>query len=186
MCGVINSYPKISKPEVSFQQFPHALKELIVLFLSSSKHYKPKVKTQVMTFNLFSSKKEIDCTGQTEEKFELVSCPLNGKFCTHTRSQMNEKYAESVEFRKGKDFDKSIDVLKNAYSKTMDLPESPCGACAAFYRSTVVESIENIHKELNGMSKGIFSTNRYQSSCKKAEDVLKELKENKTKLKNAV
>lgn len=139
-----------------------------------------------MTFNLFSSKKDIDFSGKVEEKFELVSCPLNGKFCKHTRLQMNQKYAESVELRKGKDFDKSIDALENAYNKTLDLPESPCGTCAAFYRSTIVESIENIHKELNGMSKGIFSTNRYQSSCKKAEDLLNGLKNNKNKLKNAV
>lgn len=134
-----------------------------------------------MMFNLFSSRKE-----EGQEKFELISCPLNGKYCNDVRSEMNKSYAASVDFRRGKEFEKSLDALENAYDKTMELPESPCAACTAFFRSTITESVANIHGELEGMSKGLFSTNRYQSSCEKAKETLNELKSRTKGLKNAV
>lgn len=140
-----------------------------------------------MTLNIFSTlKKENDCNSKRQEKFELVSCPLNGKYCGEVRSAMNKNYAESIDYRRNKEFDKSIDALENAFDKTMELPESPCSVCVEFYRSTIIDSLEDMYNELESMSKGLFRTNRYQSSFQKAGDVLAHFKSGAKKLRNAV
>ena len=116
-----------------------------------------------------------------EKKFELVSCPLNGKYCTKVRSEMNRNYAEAMDFFKNKEFDKSIIALQNAYINTMELPVSSCSVCVDFYRSSIIESMENIHDDLKSMSTGIFKTNRYRSSYEKAQRTLAEYRDNAKK-----
>ncbi|MFW6309507.1 MAG: hypothetical protein ACOC1D_00260 [Prolixibacteraceae bacterium] len=135
---------------------------------------------------LFSSQNSSDSLTDKPEKFELISCPLNGKFCTQIRAKMNQNYADYVDFRSMKNFDQSIQALENAYNQTRKLPESPCSACAAFYRSTITESIEDLHDELKGMAKGIFSTKRFESSREKAEQVLEDFHCGARELKSAV
>lgn len=140
-----------------------------------------------MISKLFSSQKKCIGSNNGQEKFELVSCPLNGKFCTNIRAKMNQNYQEYLDFRSTKEFDKSIDALGKVYNETMKLPESPCGNCVAFYQSTIVDSMEDVHDELKGMTKGLFSTKRFESSREKAEQALEELKnEDKKELKKAV
>ena len=141
-----------------------------------------------MIFNLFSIKKDINVKSEEKEKFELVSCPLNQTYCKKILPAINEDYAESENFLRSKNFDNSINALEKAYNKTMELPESPCSKCSAFLRSTISDSVENIHCELKSMSKGLFSTNRYQSSCEKAEQVLDKFHNdvNKEQFKEAV
>lgn len=139
-----------------------------------------------MTFNLFSTKKEIDFNSEGKKKFELVKCPLNQTSCKNILSALNEHYAESENFHRYKNFHKSIEALENAFYITMELSESPCSNCATFFRSTISESVENIHYELESMSKGLFSTNRFQSSCEKAEQVLDEFNNSKREYKKAV
>lgn len=135
---------------------------------------------------LLSSQNSSDSLTDKQEKFELISCPLNGKFCTEIRAEMNQNYVDYANFRSMKNFDKSIQALENAYNQTMELPESPCAACAVFYRSTITESVEDVHNELKGMAKGIFSTKRFESSREKAEQVLEDFRCGARELKNAV
>lgn len=139
-----------------------------------------------MILNLISTKKNAHFKNEKKKKFELVSCPLNGLYCKNIVAAMNKDYVESEAAHLNKEYDKSLDALKNAYNKTMELPESPCSSCASNFRSAINDSVENIHSELKSMSKGLFSTNRYQSSCEKAEQVLNEFKDIKKELKYAV
>lgn len=109
-----------------------------------------------------------------KEKIELVSCPLKEMMCRFHLSEVNNSYLQSEQYRKEKDYHKSIDTLKSAFNKTTELMDHPCTRCARLYRSNIVESLENIHVELEKMSTGIFGNKRYQSSYLKAEKFLTE------------
>lgn len=109
-----------------------------------------------------------------KEKIELVSCPLKEMMCRFHLSVVNNSYLQSEQYRKEKDYHKSIDTLKSAFNKTTELMDHPCTRCARLYRSNIVESLENIHVELEKMSTGIFGNKRYQSSYLKAEKFLTE------------
>lgn len=139
-----------------------------------------------MIFNLFSTKKESYLNNEEKKKFELVSCPRNGIYCKNILPALNKCYADFDVLYQDKEYNKSIDALKNAYNKTLELPESPCSNCAANFRSAISDSVENIHCELKSMSEGLFSTNRFHSSYEKAEQVLSEIKNEKKELKYAV
>ena len=138
---------------------------------------------------LFSAtKQESGHLRDGHEKFKFVSCAVNGKYCSrNVLQEINEHYAQSIIFRRSKEFNKSIEALKIAYKSTLELPETPCSVCSAYFRSAIVESLENIHIELKCLSTGMFSTTRYESCHEMAEEVLKELKSTKSKeLKSAV
>lgn len=139
-----------------------------------------------MIFNLFSTKNDINFNSKEKKKFELIQCPVKHTYCKGILPALNEYYAESENFLRSKNFHKSIEALENAFYKTMELTESPCLNCGAFFRSTISKSVENVHCELESMSKGLFSTNRFQSSCEKAELVLDEFKNSKKEFKKAV
>ena len=142
-----------------------------------------------MIFKGKKSGKQNSYSCDEQEKFELVSCPLNGKYCSQIRSEMNRNYAESMDFLNNKEFNKSINALQNAYNKTMELPHSPCSVCADFYRATLTKSMEIIHDDLKNMSTGLFKTSRYLSSYEESQRVLTEFKDNEQQtksLKNAV
>jgi hypothetical protein len=124
---------------------------------------------------LFSfSETETENFNVKKEKIELVSCPLKEMMCKFHLSAVNKSYLQSEKYRKEKDFHMSIETLKSAFNKTTELMEHPCTKCAQLYRSNIIESLENIHGELEEMSKGIFGNKRYQSSYIKADNVLKE------------
>jgi hypothetical protein len=94
--------------------------------------------------------------------------------CRFHLSVVNNSYLQSEQYRKEKDYHKSIDTLKSAFNKTTEMMDHPCTRCARLYRSNIVESIENIHGELEKISTGIFGNKRYQSSYLKADNFLKE------------
>jgi len=108
------------------------------------------------------------------DKIELVSCPLKDILCKGHLSEVNKSYLESEQFLRERDFQRSIETLKNAFYKTTGLVEHPCANCAQLFRSTIIESMVNIHNELSSMTKGIFGNKRYQSSYIKADNALKE------------
>ena len=107
-------------------------------------------------------------------KIELVSCPLKEMMCKFHLSTIDKSYLESEQYRKEGDFQKSINTLKSAFNKTTELMEHPCTKCAQFYRSSIIESLENIHEELENITSGIFGNKKYQSSYINANNVLKE------------
>jgi len=115
-----------------------------------------------------------DYFNNQQNKIELVSCPRKVMKCKEYLSIINKSYIESEQFRREKDFQRSIETLKSAFYITLDLKEPSCSKCAKIFRSTITESLENIHFELEKMSTGIFRNKRYQASYLKADIVLKE------------
>jgi hypothetical protein len=115
-----------------------------------------------------------ESTNDKPDKIELVSCPLKEMMCKFHLSAINKSFLESELYRREKDFHRSIETLKSAFNKTTELMEHPCTKCAQLFRSTIIESLENIHGELENMSKGIFGNKRYQSSYIKVDNLLKE------------
>lgn len=109
-----------------------------------------------------------------QDKIELLSCPRNKMICQEQLSFVNKCYLQSEQSFKDKDFHRSIDTLKNAFYKTTELDELPCAKCAALFRSTIVESVENYHNELERMTSGLFGKKSYISSREKAANVLDE------------
>ncbi|GAB1453931.1 hypothetical protein MASR2M47_39870 [Draconibacterium sp.] len=123
------------------------------------------------------------------DKIEVVSCPRKEMICQGHLAIINKHYVLSEQSFKDKNFDQSIDTLKDAYYETMKIVDTPCIGCAKLFRSTITESLENMHSDLEKMTSGIFGKKSYQPSKKKAVDVLNEfekMKLNETlKLNNA-
>ena len=110
----------------------------------------------------------------SQNKIEFVSCPLKEIMCKGHLIEVNKSFIESENYRRKKDFQLTIETLKNAFYRTFELNESPCSNCTKLFRSTITESLENIHYELDMMTKGIFGNKRYRSSYQQADIVLKE------------
>lgn len=109
-----------------------------------------------------------------QDKIELVSCPNKDMICKEHLSVVNKCYILSEQYLKDKNFQLSIEELKSAFYKTTELNELPCSKCAALFRTTITDSLEEIHTELEKMTSGIFGSKRYQSSLLMSESVLKE------------
>ena len=123
-------------------------------------------------FSFSALNAEKSCNQQ--DKIELVSCPNKDMICKEHLAVVNKCYMISEQYRKDKNFNLSIEELKSAFYKTTELNELPCSKCAALFRSTITESLEDIHTELKKMSSGIFGSKRYQPSLLMSESVLKE------------
>lgn len=113
------------------------------------------------------------------DKIEFTGCTKSVEPCLNYLPQINKYFRESDEFYRIKDFNRAIDALKNAHDVAEAIKEPDCQKCVAFFKATVVQSLENIHFELERMGKGIFSTKRHQPSCLKAESLLMQLKSGK-------
>jgi len=109
-----------------------------------------------------------------QDKIQLVSCPRKEMICKEHLAVVNKCYVESEQFRRDKNFQQSIDTLKSAFYKTTELEDQPCSKCAVLFRSTITESMENIHGELKKMTAGIFGKKHYQPSFILAQNTLKE------------
>jgi hypothetical protein len=130
---------------------------------------------KAMMRKLFSfSATETDNFKDKQLKIELVSCPLKEMMCKFHLSSIDKSYHESEQYRKDGDFEKSINTLKGAFIKTNELMDRPCTKCAQFYRTNIIESLENIHEELESIATGIFGNKKYQSVYINANSVLKE------------
>ena len=110
--------------------------------------------------NLFSlSMREEDFSKQ--EKFELVSCPINEKYCNKIRPAINKDYLVAQQFHLNKDYQKSIETLKSAYSKTLVLREPACAGCAEFFQETIQQYLGEIQKEQKKVSFGFLKFKRH-------------------------
>jgi len=89
---------------------------------------------------------------------------------------VNKCYVESEHYFSEKNFNSSIDTIKDTFYETAELTDPPCSKCAAFFRSTITASLENIHVEIEKMASCFFGDKRYQPSCIKAAEVLNEFK----------
>ncbi len=111
-----------------------------------------------------------------QEKIEISGCPRNGINCVEHRSIINQKYIEADRHLQSKDYQRSIEALKNAYYKATDLKENTCQSCAELFRLTITQSLEEIHADLRKMTTGFFKSKRFKSSYELATTVLEEIK----------
>lgn len=113
------------------------------------------------------------------DKIEYTGCKLSGEHCLRYLPQINNYFRESEQFFRVKDFNRAINSLEYAYNVAEEIQGPECQKCVMFFKATVIQSLESVHSELEKMTKGIFSTKRYQPSCLKAEGLLMRLKSNK-------
>ncbi len=111
----------------------------------------------------------------THDTIELVSCPLKEMMCKVHLSDVNKSYLESEQYRREKDFHRSIETLKIAFYKIKELMEHPCTKCTQIFHSNIIESMETIHSDLSKMSKGLFGKKRYLPSYNKVDSFLKKI-----------
>lgn len=127
---------------------------------------------ELFSFNVTSPEQKTD----NGHNVELVSCPLREIICNVHLAAINDNLKESEKYRKEKDFNKSIDILKTAFQRSTELLNHPCTSCAHHFRSKIYESLENINDELEKKSKGLFSRKKHKSSFLKAKRLLREFK----------
>ncbi|MFY9151707.1 MAG: hypothetical protein WAO52_06830 [Prolixibacteraceae bacterium] len=124
------------------------------------------------------SKNDGDYFKEDENKIELLGCQQGGKNCLEHRAEINKNFKDSHAFHREKDYKRSIESLQNAFRKTTELEEYTCLKCANFFRTTITESLENIHDDLHKISTGFFKKKRFQSSYVLAKNVLMDFKKN--------
>lgn len=110
------------------------------------------------------------------EKIELVSCSSKNMICRDNLSFVNKCFVQSDQYFRDKEFQRSIETLKSAFYETTELNEPPCNKCAKLFRSTINETLENVHYELEKMTSGFFGNKSYKSNCQQAAMVLEEFK----------
>jgi hypothetical protein len=129
---------------------------------------------RVSRFSL--SEEENDYLNYEENKIELVACPRGGHNCSEHRLIINKYLLASSNYHANKDYNRSIEALKIAYSKTTDLQEPTCLNCALMFRCLVTQSLESIHDDLQKMASGFLFRKRFKSSYQLAKVVLEEFK----------
>lgn len=111
-----------------------------------------------------------------EDKFEFVSCPLEGKYCRQLLPVINRKYSDAQQYRIDKEYVSSIRILRKAHEKTFDLKKPYCVNCAEFFRTTINDSIYNIKEEQNEISKRGFLMRRHKLTTISFDPELKKFK----------
>lgn len=111
-----------------------------------------------------------------KDKIELVSCPRKEIKCKEQLTLINKIYVDTEYYLSEKYYHRSIEILKSAFYITIELTDHPCVKCAELFRSTIIESLENIQSELKKSTSGFFGNKNLKSSLKLAENTLTELK----------
>jgi len=111
-----------------------------------------------------------------EDKITLLKCPLGCVKCKREVSEINRYYCESDQYQFNNEYHRSIDSLKDAFKRTLDLREPACFGCTQLLRQVIIDSLQNIYNELKPLSSGVFSKKRYKVSLLMAKDTLSELK----------
>ncbi len=123
------------------------------------------------------SVKESDYFNDNHEKFEIVGgCPVEESACLNYLSAINKSFASSHSFHLSKDYPRSIESLKYAYTMTSKMEDSFCKECIDLFRSSIIQSLENIHDDLRRMTTGFIMNKRFKPSYDMASMVLEELK----------
>jgi hypothetical protein len=126
--------------------------------------------------NLFTiSVSDTEYFNDGQEKFELVSCPVKENYCSEIRPAINKYFQESQLYRRDKIYQKSIESLHNAHNCTTKLTEPSCANCAAFFRSTINQSLQTIQKERQKSTAGLFGFKLPGINFLKLESVLEEI-----------
>jgi len=125
------------------------------------------------------SEKNDKIVNGNENKIELLSCVQGSQSCKEHLLFINKNYSKSHNYYLEKDYLNSIEMLKSAYYKAVELQESQCAQCSSVFRSAITQSLENINKELQEMTSGIFKNKRYLFSYKKSCAVLNDFLQSK-------
>jgi len=129
--------------------------------------------------NIYSlSDSDSESLNDNQNKIELLSCRLGSQKCKEHLRFINKNYTKAVNYELEKDYLNSIEMLKDAFYKAVELQESQCAQCSSVFRSTIAHSLENINKELLKMTSGVFRRKRYLLSYKKSLAVLNDFKQN--------
>lgn len=123
------------------------------------------------------SKDENKGANEYGNKFEIVSCAIDGKNCKNHLPEINKSYLISYQSNQDKDYNNAIEALKKGFYKSCELNDPVCLNCSKMFRSTITQSLVNIHNELENISCGLFGTKRYSKSYLMACDTLNELKQ---------
>ncbi len=115
----------------------------------------------------------------SKDKIEFIGCKKTEYSCLSYLPAINHYFRESDKHFINKDFNLSIDALDKAHQIAGELRDVDCLTCAKFFQVTAVQSLENVHSELEKMTRGLFATRRYQPCYEKAEELLKQLRVNK-------
>jgi hypothetical protein len=111
------------------------------------------------------------------EKFELIYCPHDCENLKLFLFEINRLFYESEQYQIEKEYQFSIMSLKMAFEKTWELILPMEQQCADIFRLTIIESLENIRKELRRMTKGFFRSRHFERSLLMSEEILREFKE---------
>lgn len=126
--------------------------------------------------NLSSTRTEQEANKKNNVKIELMVCKSGGHTCKEHLKVINQRYSEATFFHSEKDYLNSIKSLKSAFFITNELTQEKCIGCAALFRSTITQSLQNINSELHNLTSGFFRRKRYQNSYIESCNVLNELK----------
>lgn len=138
---------------------------------------KIKVQVEMRRENAKSlSEKDITINDGNNDKIELLGCHLGSQKCKKHLVLINKSYNNAGNYLLEKDYLNSISSLKSAYNVASELRDSTCSKCAALFRLTITNSLENINKELAVMTSGIFRKKRYQKSYIESCNALTEFK----------
>lgn len=128
--------------------------------------------------NLFSMpKSDSEYISNKQDKIHVVNCPLKELKCKEYLSVINKNYKQSEIFHLDKDYQRSIESLKSAFYKITEFNELSCLKCAELFRSTIMDSIKNIHFELEKITTGFLGKKHYHQSYIFAGQILKELED---------
>ncbi len=125
-----------------------------------------------LTFSLSQTEEFVD----NQDVVEVINCPLKEMMCKVHLTDIYKNYVQSELYRKEKDYLKSINCLKTAFNKATELMDNPCTKCAQHFRLSIINTMVNIHDELEETSKGIFGDKNYQPVYLKSVEVLNEFK----------
>lgn len=123
------------------------------------------------------SKIDSEFNNKKQDKIQVVNCPLKELKCKNYLSVINKNYKQSEIFLLDKDYQRSIEALKSAFYKITDFNELSCLKCAELFRSTILDSIKNIHFELEKITTGFLGKKHYHQSYIFAGQILKELED---------
>lgn len=127
--------------------------------------------------NIFSLVKDSsEYFNEKSDKIQLQKCAMGGQKCKEQLSIVNKNFVESGKYLYNKNYPGAMETLKSAFYVTFELNETSCLKCAEYFRSTITQSLGNIHDELGEMSTGMFKTNKYQSNYIEACKTLVEFK----------
>lgn len=117
---------------------------------------------------------------QLQPNIELADCPLKAMLCEVQLASIHISLFEYEKYRIEKKYEKSVEILKNAFEKTLMLKNNPCTKCANHYHQIIFETMEIIINELNKPSNSLFSKKNNHPIYFKAQNIFIEMKNNLT------